>query len=84
MADTLVGLYRIACYEYDGESRGDLVGYKSVDGDYTEDYDSIQFYSTRVKAGQDIDNSDAIETGYIEVIEQVSYNYEDTLELNIK
>lgn len=84
MANNLIYLFKIACYQYDGESYGELVGYKSVDGDYTEDYDLIQFYSTRVKAGQDIDNSDAVETGYIEVIEQVSYNYEDTLELNIK
>lgn len=84
MSSTLVELFKIACYHYDGESYGELVGYKSVDGDYTEDYDLIQFYSTRVRAGQDIDNSDAVETGYIEVIEPVFYDAEDTLTLNIK
>lgn len=84
MADTLVELYRIACYEYDGESYGDLVGYKDVDGDYTDDVYQIQYYHTEDAALEDVDNSDATETGYIEEVDVVYFDFKDTLKLDIK
>ena len=84
MADTVVELYRISCYEYDGESTGDLVGYKDVDGDYTDDPYQIQYYNTEDDALEDVDNSDDTETGYIEEVEAVYFDFRDTFKLDIK
>ena len=84
MASTLVHLYRIAIYESDGENLGELVGYKSIDGDITEETEYIQYYSSEQAAGADIDNSDELELGMRDVIEPVLFDTEDTLNLNIK
>ena len=86
MASTLIQLFRIACYESDGENLGDLIGYKSTDGDYVDgrDDDRIQYYSSTQLAGQYIDNSDELELQMRDVIESVCFDTEDTLDLNIK
>lgn len=83
MASTLVELFKIAIYESDGESLGDLIGYKSIDGDITEEPDMIQYYATSDIAGQFIDNSDENELGMKETIETEYIDFQDTLELNI-
>ena len=86
MASIVIQLFRIACYESDGENLGDLIGYKSTDGDYVDvrDNDRIQYYSSRQLAGQDIDNSDELELRMRDVVESVCFDTEDTLDLNIK
>lgn len=84
MASTLVYLYKIAIYESDGESLGDLVGYKSTDGDITEETEYIQYYSSEEAADEDVDNSDELELRMKEVIEPVYFDAEDTLDLDIK
>lgn len=86
MASTVIELFRITCYETDGESLGDLVGYKDIDGDYITEPDDerIQYYSSKQLAGQDIDNSDELELRMRDVVESVFFDTEDTLELNIK
>ena len=71
MAETLIQVYRIAIYESDGESLGDLVGYKSDDGDITEDKNLIQYYSSEKAAEENVDNSDELEVGMREVVESV-------------
>lgn len=83
MASTLVELFKIAIYESDGESLGDLIGYKSIDGDITEEPDVIQYYATSTIARQFIDNSDELELGMKEIIEAEYVDFQDTLELNI-
>lgn len=71
MAETLIQVYRIAIYESDGESLGDLVGYKSDDGDITEDKNLIQYYSSEKAAEENVDNSDELEVSMREVVESV-------------
>lgn len=71
MAETLIQVYRIAIYESDGESLGDLVGYKSDDGDITEDKNLIQYYSSEEAAEENVDNFDELEVGMREVVESV-------------
>lgn len=71
MAETLIQVYRIAIYESDGESLGDLVGYKSDEGDITEDKNLIQYYSSKEAAEENIDNSDELKVGMREVVESV-------------
>lgn len=83
MASTLVELFKIAIYESDGESLGDLIGYKSIDGDITEEPTMIQYYATSVIAGQFIDNSDEQELGMKETIQAEYVDFQDTLELDI-
>lgn len=84
MASTLVHLYKIAIYESDGESLGNLVGYKSIDGDITEETEDIQYYSSEAAARTDVDNSDELELRMRDVIEPVYFDAEDTLNLDIK
>lgn len=84
MASTLVELFKIAIYESDGENLGDLIGYNSIDGDITEEPDMIQYYSSRQSAGEDIDNNDAEELGYIEVIKPEFIDFNDLNNINIK
>lgn len=83
MASTLVELFKVAIYESDGENLGDLIGYKSIDGDITEEPTMIQYYATSVIAGQFIDNSDEEELGMREVIQAEYIDFQDTLELDI-
>lgn len=83
MASTLVELFKIAIYESDGENLGDLIGYKSIDGDITEEPDVIQYYAASDIAGQFIDNSDELELGMKEIVEAEYVDFQDTLELNI-
>lgn len=83
MASTMVELFKIAIYESDGESLGNLIGYKSIDGDITEEPDMIQYYATSVIAGQFIDNSDELELGMRETIQAEYIDFQDTLELDI-
>ena len=83
MASTLVELFKIAIYESDGENLGDLIGYKSIDGDITEEPDMIQYYASSEVAEQYIDNSDELELGMRETIRAEYIDFQDTLELNI-
>lgn len=83
MASTMVELFKIAIYESDGENLGDLIGYKSIDGDITEEPTMIQYYATPVIAGQFIDNSDELELGMKETIQVEYIDFQDTLELDI-
>lgn len=84
MASTLIEVFKVAICRYDGESIGEIVGYKSIDGDITDELTLIQYYSSRQKAGEDIDNSDAEELGYIEVIKPEFINFDDMNNINIK
>ena len=60
-----------------------VIGYKSIDGDITEEPDMIQYYATSVIAGQFIDNSDELELGMRETIQAEYIDFQDTLELDI-
>ena len=84
MATTLIEVFKIAICQYDGEGIGEIVGYKSIDGDITDEPTLIQYYSSRQSAGETIDNSDAEELGYIEVIESEFIDFEDMNNINIK
>ena len=84
MASTLIEVFKIAICQYDGESIGEIVGYKSIDGDITDELTLIQYYSSHQSAGEDIDNSDAEELGYIEVIEPEFIDFKDMNNINIK
>lgn len=83
MASTLIELFKVAIYESDGENLGGLIGYKSVDGDITEEPSMIQYYASSVIAGHYIDNSDEQELGMRETIQVEYIDFQDTLELNI-
>lgn len=84
MASTLIEVFKIAICQYDGEGIGEIVGYKSIDGDITDDLTLIQYYSSRQSAGKDIDNNDAEELGYIEVIKSEFIDFNDLNNINIK
>lgn len=84
MASTLIEVFKIAICQYDGEGIGEIVGYKSIDGDITDDLTLIQYYSSRQSAGEDIDNNDAEELGYIEVIKSEFIDFNDLNNINIK
>lgn len=84
MAATLIEVFKIATCEYDGEGIGEIVGYKSIDGDITDEPELIQYYSSRKSAGEDVDNDDAEELGYIEVIESEFIDFNDLININIK
>ncbi len=84
MASTLIEVFKVAICQYAGEGIGEIVGYKSIDGDITDEPTLIQYYSSRQKAGEYIDNSDVEELGYIEVIKPEFVDFEDMNNLNIK
>lgn len=84
MASTLIEVFKVAICRYDGEGIGEITGYKSIDGDITDEPTLIQYYSSRQKAGEYIDNSDAEELGYIEVIKPEFVDFEDMNNINIK
>jgi hypothetical protein len=84
MASTLIEVFKVAICRYDGEGIDEVVGYKSIDGDITDEPTLIQYYSSRQKAGEYIDNSDAEELGYIEVIKPEFVDFEDMNNINIK
>mgnify|MGYP003552063444 FL=1 len=84
MAATLIEVFKIAICQYDGEGIGEIVGYKSIDGDITDEPELIQYYSSRQSAGEDVDNDDAEELGYIEVIKPEFIDFGDMNNINIK
>lgn len=84
MASTLIEVFKVAICRYDGEGIGEVVGYKSIDGDITDEPTLIQYYSSRQKAGEYIDNNGAEELGYIEVIKPEFVDFEDMNNINIK
>ena len=81
MADTLMHLWRIAIYKTDGESLGDLVGYKSDDGDITDYEPNIMYFNSKEDAMKEIDNSDEQETGMREIPEQIVMDMIDFMTL---
>lgn len=83
MANALVELFKIAIYESDGENLGELIGYKSIDGDITEEPDMIQYYTSSVVAGHYIDNSDELELGMRETIQAEYIDFLGHIESNI-
>lgn len=84
MVSTLIEVFKIAICQYDGEGIGEIIGYKSIDGDITDELTLIQYYSSRQSASEDIDNSDAKELGYIEVIEPEFIDFKNMNNINIK
>ena len=82
MADTLMHLWRIAIYKTDGESLGDLVGYKSDDGDITDYEPNIRYFNSKEDAMKEVDNSDEHETGMREIPEQIVMDMIDFMTLS--
>ena len=77
MADTLMHLWRIAVYETDGESLGDLVGYKTDEGEITDEESLIMYFDSEEDAMKEVDNSDEYETGMKEVPEPITMSMID-------
>lgn len=81
MAQTMIQVWRIAIYKSDGESLGDLIGYRSDDGDITEEESKTMWFNSREEAGAEIDNSDELELGMREVPESVMFDVIDFMTL---
>lgn len=74
MAETIIQVFRIAGYN---TITNELVGYKSCDGDWTEDLNEIQYYNSYEAAGNNIDAQDEESTGIREEIESVMMSLEE-------
>lgn len=74
MAETLIEVYRIACYDH-----GELIGYKTEEGDYTFDEKDIMYFNSREDAEKYLENDDPedIEDRFKEEIKVVMMSLEE-------